>query len=73
MTNETTKETKRPTHEVFQVTGEGDRARWTKIGIAFTHKGGKGLNILLDAVPLTGRTVALPIEPRQERDNGGQQ
>lgn len=73
MTDETTKETKRPSHEVFQVSGEGDKTRWTKIGIAFTHKDGKGFNIFLDAVPITGRTVVLPIEPKQEKDNGGQQ
>lgn len=72
-TNEPTTETRRPSHEVFQVSGEGDKTRWTKIGIAFTHKDGKGLNLFLDAVPITGRTVVLPIVPKKDAETGGQQ
>lgn len=72
-TTETIKESKRPTHEVFQINGDDDKARWTKIGIAFSHKDGKGMSIFLHAVPLTGRTVVRLIEPKQEKDTGGQQ
>jgi hypothetical protein len=46
--------------EEFEV-GPGKTARrWTKIGAAFPHKEGSGLNIELKALPLTGRLVLLP-------------
>lgn len=73
MSNET-KETRRPTHEVFMVVGDDKKSRWTKVGIAFTNKDGKGFNIFLDAMPLSGRVVVLPIKEKDKADdNGGQQ
>lgn len=61
----------RPTHDVWQVTGDDKDARWTRIGAAWAHKDGKGLNVKLEAMPLTGRTV---IRERSEDDSaGGQQ
>ena len=47
----------RPTHNVFVVEGEGDKAFWTKIGVAWQHNDGDGLNITLSAIPLSGRMV----------------
>ena len=35
--------------------GEGKKARFTEIGVAFPHKDGKGFDILYDAIPLAGR------------------
>jgi hypothetical protein len=35
--------------------GEGKKAKFTEIGVAFPHKDGKGFDILYDAVPLSGR------------------
>lgn len=32
-------------------------ARWTKIGAAFPHKDGKGFNVELSALPLSGKLV----------------
>jgi hypothetical protein len=73
MSNET-KETRRPTHEVFMVTGDGPKSWWTKIGIAFTNKDDKGFNLFLDAVPLTGRVVVMPFKAKDAAGNkGGQQ
>lgn len=37
--------------------GEGREAFWLKIGAAFEHKDGKGLNLELQALPLDGRIV----------------
>jgi hypothetical protein len=37
-----------------------DRARWVRVGVAFENRDGS-LNVLLDAVPLSGR---LHIRPR---------
>lgn len=38
--------------------GEGEeQAFWTKIGSAWPHKDGKGLNVVLAALPANGRIV----------------
>ena len=34
--------------------GDKQRSRWVRIGVAFDNKDGS-LNVLLDALPLTGR------------------
>ena len=48
---------KRPTHGIYQVQGEGEKARWNKVGAAWMHKDGKGANLKFDALPLSGRIV----------------
>lgn len=48
---------KRPTHGIYQVLGEGEKARWNKVGAAWLHKDTKGANLKFDAFPLTGRIV----------------
>lgn len=48
---------KKPTHEAFVVTGEGDSAFWTKLGAVWPHDDGKGFNIELIAIPVTGKLV----------------
>ena len=69
-----TKETNRPTHGVYQVQGEGEKAFWNKIGAAWLHKDGKGANLMLDAIPLNGRIVIREITEQQEgADKGAQQ
>ena len=41
--------------------GNGKKAKtWTRIGIAFPHREGPGLNLQLRALPLDGRIVLLP-------------
>lgn len=42
--------------------------RWTKIGAAFPHKEGPGLNIELKALPLDGRVILLPPDPDDGND-----
>lgn len=67
--NNTTKN--RPSHAIFQVTGEDDKARWTRIGAAWTNRDGKGFTCVFDAIPMTGRTVIR--EMREQDETGGQQ
>ena len=55
MTNN--KEDKRPTHIVWQVLGEGEKARWTRIGAGWVNRDGKGLSLKFDAYPVDGRVV----------------
>ena len=52
-----TSKPKKPTHEAFVVTGEGDGAFWTKIGAVWPHEDGKGFNVDLIALPVSGRLV----------------
>jgi hypothetical protein len=49
MTN--TDNSKRPTHAVFQVIGDGETARWVRIGSAWVNRDNKGFNLALDAYP----------------------
>lgn len=54
MTNTTSN---RPSHRLFNVTGDGEQARWNDIGAAWLTKDGKGFTITLNAIPLSGRIV----------------
>jgi hypothetical protein len=62
------KQPNRPTHGIYQVTGEGDKARWLKIGAAWLHS---------DTMPLKGRIVVRELTEKEAAsetaDNGGQQ
>ncbi|MBO6674100.1 MAG: hypothetical protein JJ908_05910 [Rhizobiales bacterium] len=66
MTNKQTN-SKTPTHEVFHVIGDGDKARWTKIGVGWAHQDQDGLNMVINYTPLVaGRTVVRKVKPKQE-------
>ncbi|MGE3227885.1 MAG: hypothetical protein AB7J30_00400 [Hyphomicrobium sp.] len=58
----------RPTHAIWQVNGEGDKARWTRIGAAWMHKDVKGANLKFESFPLMGRIVVREIT---EQDQAG--
>lgn len=61
-----TTQTKNPTHEVFHVVGEKDKARWTKIGVGWSHNDQDGLNLIINYVPvIAGRTVARKIKAQE--------
>lgn len=57
MTAKSSSKSKKPTHETFVVTGEGESAFWTKIGAAWPHDDAKGFNLELIALPVSGRLV----------------
>lgn len=53
-------------------TSNGKKAKtWTRIGAAFPHRDGLGLNIQLRAFPLDGRIVLLPPDPASTGDERG--
>ena len=59
-----------PTHSVFLIKdlsneGEEKKGFWIKIGAAWEHKDGNGLNIVLDAMPVDGRLV---LRKREEEE-----
>jgi len=55
---------------IYETKTEGkERSRWVRVGVAFPHRDGS-LNVLLDAIPLSGR---LQIRDRTEPQNGKEQ
>jgi hypothetical protein len=55
-TNPETTSSKLPSHVAYQVRDrEGKKAIWTRIGSAWQHADGAGLNLQLDCLPLDGR------------------
>ncbi|WP_316859765.1 hypothetical protein [uncultured Cohaesibacter sp.] len=62
-----TKHDKAPTHEVFHVVGDGDKARWNKIGVGWAHQDGAGLNLAINYTPLVdGKTIIRKAGRKQE-------
>ena len=53
----------RPTHTIDKVTGEGDTAKWIKVGVAFAHKDQKGLALMFDGIPVEGRIAVRKNRP----------
>ena len=47
-----------------KATGE-KKSDWTKVGVAFLHKDGKGINVVLSAFPLDGKVVLRQHEPKE--------
>ena len=68
-----TNEKKAPTHGVYVVQGDGDNARWIKIGAAWLHADTKGANLILDALPLTNKVVVREFLEKDAEDKGAQQ
>ncbi|MGB3899775.1 MAG: hypothetical protein WA973_14620 [Mesorhizobium sp.] len=56
-----------PSHGVFVVENEGPQAYWTRIGCAWPHQDGQGLNVSLTAIPISGRLV---IRARTDKEEG---
>lgn len=62
---------KRPTHAVYLVEGEGQNAFWTRIGAAWQHEDGEGYNLSLSAIPLSGRLVVRKPKPKDQSEGEG--
>jgi hypothetical protein len=51
---------KKPAFDIFSVTqSRGEKASWTKIGVAWDHNDGKGLNLTFNARPLESAKIVL--------------
>ena len=70
--NTTTKVSRKPTHAVYHVRGEGQKAYWTKLGAAWLHEDKEGLNLQLDYVPVAsdGRLVVRVNKPEDTTTKG---
>jgi len=68
----------KPTHKVYVVedrAGDGDEndAFWTRVGSAWPHKDGKGLNVVLSALPVNGRIVLREYTAEDEKADEAKQ
>ncbi|MCC6946397.1 MAG: hypothetical protein IT539_01385 [Bradyrhizobiaceae bacterium] len=65
---------RQPTHVVWQVIGESDKAKWIRVGAGWANKDGKGISLVFDAYPMTGRTVVREVTENEDADaTGGQE
>ncbi len=62
---------RKPTHDVLHVRGEGKSAYWTKVGAAWLHEDGQGLNLALEFVPV-GSDGRLVIRIRKDKPTQGE-
>lgn len=60
MTENTNK--RRPSHTIYTVAGDGPGAEWQQIGLAFPHKDGLGLALVLKE-QFTGGRITLRVIP----------
>jgi hypothetical protein len=61
-----------PTHRAYSVIKrEGQDDFWLNIGLAFPHKDGKGLNVVLQAFPLDGKIVLREVADDDHEEAGG--
>lgn len=56
-----------PSHVAYQVRDrEGQKGYFTRIGVAWQHRDGKGFTVQVDAVPLDGRiTLRVATEKKE--------
>ena len=65
MANTTTP--KAPTHEIFHVVGEKEKARWTKIGVIWLND--ENISLAYNYAPLIeGRTVVRKIKAQETEE-----
>ena len=64
---------KKPSHYAYVVSGEGEKKTWVRIGAAWPNADGQGLNLMLDALPVSGRlTLRVPTAQDAEKAGGAQ-
>jgi hypothetical protein len=63
----TTTNNRAPSHSLYVVQGDGEKARWTRIGAAWPNQDGKGFSMRLDAAPISGRVVLRENRPQDNR------
>ncbi|SEO15534.1 hypothetical protein [Palleronia pelagia] len=66
MSDTDTTSSNRPTHRLFHVVGEAEKANWIRIGAAWPHKDSKGFNIDLEYIPQKRGRIVLREQTDQE-------
>lgn len=64
-------EPKAPDFLAWHVANKGDKAYWTKVGVAWFHRDRKGLSLQMEVIPINGRIVLRT--PLDESDRCGQE
>ena len=65
MSNDTQHQNKGPSHIAYHVReGEDNKAYFNRIGAAWQHKDGQGLNIQFDTLPIDGRVTVRTVQDR---------
>jgi hypothetical protein len=58
----------KPAFTAYAVTdygeGENHKTKWREIGAAWPHKDGKGYDVTLEALPVSGRVVLRAVEEK---------
>lgn len=62
-----TRKPNRPSHTLWMVEGEGEKANWTEIGALWKHSKGDGFNLSLSAIPMA-RDARLVILTRKAKE-----
>ena len=65
----TQKTKKAPTHEIYNVVGDGKNSRWDKIGVGFENHDGKGINLFINYKPLIDGQLIVREIKKEEADN----
>jgi hypothetical protein len=65
-TNSESTTSKAPSHVVYHVRENDDKGYWTRIGAAWAHKDGKGFNVQIETVPLSGRITLRVASEKKE-------
>jgi hypothetical protein len=67
---ETQTKSSKPAYIAYNVRNNNDEQGagfWTRMGVAFPHKDGKGFDLLIDVFPLDGRiTLRVPTEKTEQ-------
>ena len=58
---------KTPDYIAYEVTENQDQSFWNRVGAAWNHNDGEGINIQLSSIPLSGK-ITLRI-PKAKADN----
>ena len=67
MTTDNPQSSNKPSHRLYQVSGEGKSAIWTPVASAWPNKDGKGFTIL---VPFLGRIIMREVADKSDDDQG---
>ena len=56
---------KTPAFQAWHVINKGDDSFWTKVGAVWPHRDGKGLSLILSAIPMNGEVVLRQLLPKR--------
>ena len=59
-----------PTHIAYNVREgkENDTSFWDKVGVAWEHKDGNGLNIVLNSTPINGKITIRKVDGSEKAE-----